>query len=184
MISIEQGELIDILPYNFRNDVEARAFSKALKRGMELVYQNMQQIFVHNIDDMTNEMLDYMAIQARVPYYTQGLEIEKKRELIKNAGRWHLTAGTATAVEELVSIIFGFGEIKEWNEYGGEPFHFKIRTNARLQANNIQRLSEMIDKVKNVRSILETVEIVRRAETAEETACYAKSALKNSVKFE
>lgn len=82
-----------------------------------------------------------------------------------------MTAGTPAAVEELVAIVFGEGEVSEWFEYGGEPYWFKIRTNALLTEDMTTYFSEMIRRVKNTRSHIEAIEIHRTIEQTLYAGC-------------
>ena len=41
------------------------------------------------------------------------MELEVKRGLVRNTLIWYMTSGTPAAVEELVAIVFGEGEVAE-----------------------------------------------------------------------
>ena len=110
---------------------------------------------------MPEKILDLLAIEMRTQYYDEELEVEKKRVIIKNTLTWYQYAGTPSAVEELVKVVFGEGEVLEWFQYGGEPFHFKIVTNADLMPGANVLFDNMIKKVKNTRSVLESIRISR-----------------------
>ena len=64
---------------------------------------------------------------------------------------------TRAAVEELITSVFGEGRVEEWFDYGGEPFYFKVYTNATFTEDMISKFDNMLEKVKNTRSKLETV---------------------------
>ena len=92
------------------------------------------------------------------------MELDVKRGLVRNTLIWYMTAGTPAAVEELVGIVFGEGEVSEWFEYGGKPYWFKIKTNAILTEDMNTFFSDMIRRVKNTRSHIEAIEIHRTIE--------------------
>ena len=59
--------------------------------------------------------------------YNPGWDIEAKRATIKSSDKIYRKRGTKWAVEQVIADVFGGGFVTEWNEYGGEPYHFKRR---------------------------------------------------------
>lgn len=165
MINLYDGELVDMLPSQMATQTQQRCISYALKKGIRLIIEraNMTRT-VAVIDSLPEQILDMLAVEMRTPYYREEMDIEVKRRIIKRTLMWHLTAGTPGAVEELVAAVFGEGEVKEWFEYGGEPYRFKIITNALLTEDMNAYFSEMIQIVKNIRSHIEVIEIHRTVE--------------------
>lgn len=102
-----------------------------------------------------------MAAELRTQYYRQDLDIGTKRRLVKGTLSWYMTAGTPEAVEELIQAVFGEGEVKEWFEYDGKPYYFKVVTSAILTPDISDFFIKMIQRVKNTRSHLDAVEIRR-----------------------
>ena len=76
-------------------------------------------------------------------------------------------AGTPSAVEELIRVVFGSGEVVEWWDFGDYPEHpqpytFDIKTVAPLQPDTRAQLLEMIGRVKNTRSHLRNLRYERK----------------------
>lgn len=162
MIDFYDGQITDILPGNLASEPAVKALSLALREGTRLLHKYTQFCYVYcNIDKLSDEVLDLLAVELRTQYYSDDLDIEAKRSLVRNTMIWYMTAGTPAAVEELVAAVFGEGEVTEWFEYGGEPYYFKIKTNATLREDMMTYFSEMIRRVKNTRSHLEAIEIHR-----------------------
>lgn len=169
MINFYDGEIKDILPANLMEDLAAQAFSYALREGTRLLNRYTQLCYVYcSIDTAPNDVVDLLAKELRTQYYSDALELDVKRGLVRNTLIWYMTAGTPAAVEELVGIVFGEGEVSEWFEYGGKPYWFKIKTNAILTEDMNTFFSDMIRRVKNTRSHIEAIEIHR---TIEQTIC-------------
>ncbi len=165
MIDYYDGQLTDLLPANFKNEPVIQAYSAALQAGTRLINKYAQNVYVYcSIDTAPEEILDYLAVELRTQYYSEDLDIESKRALIRNTLLWYMTAGTPAAVEELVEIVFGHGEVQEWFEYGGEPYWFKIITDTPLGEDNVAYFSEMVKRVKNTRSHLGSISTYREAE--------------------
>ena len=165
MINFYDGEIKDILPSNLMEDPAAQAFSYALREGTRLLNRFTQLCYVYcSIDTAPNDVVDLLAKELRTQYYSDALELDVKRGLVRNTLIWYMTAGTPAAVEELVGIVFGEGEVSEWFEYGGKPYWFKIKTNAILTEDMNTFFSDMIRRVKNTRSHIEAIEIHRTIE--------------------
>lgn len=163
MIKLEDSQISDILPGVIKDTPEVRALSYAINRAVKkmISYANMISVYAV-IDDLPEEILNLLAVELRVQYYDADLDIDIRRKLIKNALLWHQKAGTKAAVQELIATIFGVGEVTEWYEYGGKPYCFKITTDITIEEGAIIQFEKIIDKVKNARSHLESIELIRQ----------------------
>lgn len=165
MISYYDGQLTDIMPGNISKKPEVKALSYALQQACRLLYRYSRRLYIYsNLDEQPEDVIDLLASELRTQYYRSTLDIDTKRRLVKNTLIWYMSAGTPQAVEELVEAVFGEGEVKEWFEYGGEPYWFKIITNAMLTEDMNTFFSVMIRRVKNTRSHIEVIEIHRTVE--------------------
>lgn len=173
MIKFTEGGLIDIWP---EKDPEIQALSYALQQQFKKLksYADKTQCY-SDVDDLDEEILDYFAVEMRSMYYEQNLEIERKREIVKNTLKWYTYAGVPATVAEMVSVVFGAGKIVEWFNYDEPPFTpgtFDIITSARLTPDIIEQLNAMIRKSKNVRSHIRKVTIVRDVHSAMHLAAF------------
>lgn len=165
MISYYDGQLTDIMPGNITRKPEVKALSYALQQACRLLYRYSKRLYIYsNLDEQPEDVIDLLASELRTQYYSNTLDIGIKRQLVKNTLIWHMSAGTPKAVEELVETVFGEGEVKEWFEYGGQPYCFRIITDAILTENMVDYFSKMIRRVKNARSHIESIEIHRETE--------------------
>ena len=162
MISYYDGQLTDILPENITKKPEIRALSYALQQSCRLLYSYSRQLCVYSgSDSQPEEITDLLATELRTQYYNKSLDLNTKRQLVKNTLIWYEKAGTPEAVEELVATVFGEGKVEEWFEYGGKPYWFRIQTDALLTEDTAAYLSDMIRKMKNARSHMESIKIHR-----------------------
>ena len=162
MISYYDGQITDILPGNITKKPEVKALSYALQQACRLLYRYSRRLYIYsNLDEQPEEVIDLLASELRTQYYRSTLDLDTKRRLVKNTLIWYMSAGTPQAVEELVSVVFGEGEVKEWYEYGDKPYYFKIVTNAILTLEMNDFFSIMIRRVKNTRSHLRAIDIHR-----------------------
>lgn len=173
MIKFTEGGLIDIWP---EKDPEIQALSYALQQQFKKLkaYADKTQCY-SDVDDLGEEILDYFAVEMRSMYYEQNLEIERKREIVKNTLKWYTYAGVPATAAEMVGVVFGSGKIVEWFNYDEPPFTpgtFDIITSARLTPDIIEQLNAMIRKAKNVRSHIRKVTIVRDVHSAMHLAAF------------
>lgn len=160
MISYYDGQLTDIMPGNISKNPEVQALSYAMRQACRLIYQYSQRLYIYsNLDEQPEEVIDLLASELRTQYYRNTLDLATKRQLVKNTLIWYVSAGTPKAVEELVAAVFGMGEVKEWYEYGDEPYYFKIITDTQLTLEMNDFFSIMIRRVKNARSHLRSIDI-------------------------
>ena len=114
------------------------------------------------IDELSSELVDALAIHFHVDFYDTSLSLGKRRALVKNSIRWHMKKGTKSAVEELVQTVFESGIVSEWFEYGGDPYRFKVTTVDTMPSDEeINRLIQAINSVKNIRSHLDEIGFIR-----------------------
>lgn len=161
MIELKDVHLLDLIPHNIKHDTNIIASAEALDPQLKEIASNIDKLaLLSNINGLSREWLDALAWQWSAPFYDQSLPIEQKRELVSKALAWHKRRGTPSAVEELISTIFGSGEVKEWWEYGGEPGYFKVLTSdPSATADKATEFLVAINSVKNARSWLEAIEI-------------------------
>lgn len=159
MINLYNSHITDILPTALADDPRTKALSYALNRAMQRLIEYCQNISVYaTIDTLPEQILDLLAVELNTQYYDDSLSIRIKRNLIKNSLKWYMNTGTLAAVEEAVSAVFGNGEVKEWFDYGGKPYHFKIHTsNINTTDEMIRQVTDIVSSIQNVRSQLEEV---------------------------
>ena len=165
MIKLKDSNITDILPEVFTKEPKTIALGYALQRAMQrlLKYSETTSVYA-TIDTANDAVLDMLAAELDTQYYDTTLDVETKRCLVKNSLIWHMASGTPAAVEELVAAVFGEGEVKEWFEYGDDPYYFKIITNALMTEGMSDQFTAMLDRVKNARSHIRAIEIHREIE--------------------
>jgi len=161
MINIYNIDLLDILPESLKQDPQIQAMCAAITLQLQAVSNAIIEcILLPRIDELPGEVLDLLAWRFHVDFYDASYPVETKRQLVKNSLAWHMRKGTPSAVEKLITAIFGDGEVQEWFEYGGQPYHFKVLTsNNAAITTDVQRFERAVQSVKNTRSVLEAVEI-------------------------
>lgn len=185
MIKYRDGELADLLPPYFKGRPEVMAISYACKMAMARFLDiSIISRMYGDIDSMPEYILDYMATELNAQYYNETMELGIKRNIIKSAIAWKMKAGTKAAVQELVSVIFGDGEVTEWNEFEegpGIPGTFDITTSATMTQNSVEQFSDLIEKTKNATSHLRFVSAKHDLETTFSVAANVAQATEEQI---
>lgn len=145
-----------IFPENLKKyknlKILAIEFEKSMKQG---VISKLPKLALYkNLEQQSDEVLSELAYQYSIDNWEETLSREVKINLIKNAYWAHAKKGTKVAIMENLKKLNTPVEIKEWFEYNGAPFTFKISSfYPKTEVNWIDDLIEIIEKYKNSRSI-------------------------------
>lgn len=127
---------------------------------------DLTPLLVYVIDNVHSSALYHLADQ----FHVMGLEgysfagsDEEKRTLLKTAIVNHKYKGTPYSVKNALEALGFVVELTEWQAYNGRPYHFKLKLTSGSQvfAEDLgTRITTMIDEYKNVRSVLDNLELV------------------------
>lgn len=166
MISFYNSSIEAILPVYLAGIPEVQAISYAIAKQVQNICRRIEKEKVYTaIEKLSEDVLDLLALEMRSQYYSDAMDIKKKREIIKNTMKWYMKAGTTSAVKEMVNVVFGEGKVIEWFDFAeGEkiPGTFEIETEAGLTTDILSEVSEKIKNVKNTRSHIRRVKILRK----------------------
>lgn len=166
--SLYDALITDTLGGPYLEDPEITAFAHALRAGTRLILSYAEKVTTYTyLDNMSGDLLDLLAAELRTPYYDADYDVDVKRELVRQTLRWYQITGTLASVEELGTAIFGYCKVEEWDKYPitGEPYHFRIITQAPASADNVAMFNRILRHVKSARSFLDSVSIYRTIDT-------------------
>lgn len=150
------------LPPNMQ-DIDAQCFSYVLDRQIKKFAALAKSLTIwSDLDHVNPKYYDHLAMCIGAPYYRSEYAKEKKLELIKTAIEARRRAGTERAINQLIHTIFEDATFIPWYEYGGEPYHFRVKVYDVLTEDATLLFAKVIQKVKAARSILDEIEISRR----------------------
>ena len=171
MIDLRNAAITDLLGNSMRHNPETISIGYAIlmekRRLLDLADRTR---LMAGIDTLPEEILDVLAVELRTPFYDQAFPLETKRELVRKTLLWYMRAGTVSAVMDLVQTIFGFGRVVEWFDFTDPPFTpgtFDIETKATLTEDTFVQFLRIIRKVKNTRSHLRRVVVLRSVDGAQ-----------------
>lgn len=135
----------------------ANQFEKSLKQ--EIISELPKLAIYKNLEIQSDEVLSELAYQYGVDNWEESISREIKIRLIKNAIMVHRKKGTKFSIENNLKKLNRPLKVEEWWEYGGAPFTFKITTSIFKSDEWLGLLLDIIEKYKNCRSVIETIEI-------------------------
>ncbi|MDI6865811.1 phage tail protein I [Thermodesulfovibrio yellowstonii] len=124
----------------------------------EIFSQIINALIYPRIDELSGEVLDYLAWQFHIEGWELADTEKEKRSLIKNAIELHRYKGTRWAVENALIACGYESYVQEWFEYEGQPYLFKVYTKRLVQNEDVyEKLLSTIYEYKNERSWLQSI---------------------------
>ena len=150
-------DLSRLLPAFMSADDTSQAMTAALNPELsELARKLRNALIIPRLDEFSEEILDELAAELNIAWYVRGADIDAKRSVIRNAYEIHGRIGTPWAIETVGQQYFGDAEVEEWWEYGGEPYHFRVRTGNVVEGTrDAQVFLRLVEKLKNARSVMD-----------------------------
>ena len=160
MLELKDNALQRILPSSISGDATVKDIVQAISSRLTQLGEKAELVLIlPRLKKLPEEIVDELAWQYHVDFYDVAADIIKKRELVRKAIARHRYKGTPAAVEEVCSAAFDTAEVVEWYEYGGEPYHFRVRM-VQESIPDETAMAEMVKAVnsaKNTRSWLDSL---------------------------
>ena len=169
MKRIDDYSIHDDLPESLKRK-NAQEIAKTVDEVLHKYESKIQKVLIYPvIDQLDSELVDALAIQLHCDFYDKSLSLEKRRQIVKTSIAWHRIKGTPAAVEMLTQTIFRNSYTKEWFEYGGRPYFFRMVQDISdgredVTPETLAQLKKAIWMGKNVRSWLEMLEFLFHTE--------------------
>jgi len=159
---ITAENLMRTLPVGIGWDETIQALGALAAETLSRRPEEIRRLLIYpNIDNLDEELLDILAYDFKVDWWDGDYSLEEKRRTLKDSWRVHRMLGTKAAVETAISAIYPKSAVKEWFEYGGEPYRFKLDVGLgefEWDRERHKRLMWGLGYYKNLRSHLEAVE--------------------------
>ena len=110
--------------------------------------------------------------------------LDETKELLKEPIKTYFDEGTFTALAKALKSLYSDTTLKEWHEYGGEPYHFKLEfeaSNKGIDFTTLNKSDKTIEVYKNVRSVYDGASIKLKTTTKTKVASVALSGESVSV---
>ena len=169
MIELKGSRFTRILPYNLASQTRTQALAYAVGRQVEKLLALADRMVIWaGLDQVPEDLLDYLAAELRTPAYSADYPVETRRTLVRQSLLFYAAMGTPGAVDRLIQSIFGSGQIQEWFEYGGEPHHFRATIGAEgvtITPEALEELRRVLASVKRLSSWLDSITTVTPMES-------------------
>ncbi|MCG9079485.1 phage tail protein I [Laribacter hongkongensis] len=121
-------------------------------------------VLVYLVDQVNASALPHLAEQLHLlgEGWQFARDDDERRKLLKRAVELHRYKGTPWAIQQVLETLALSGQISEWFQYGGQPYHFKINVDLSthgMDEATFDALVALITEYKNVRSHLEQLSI-------------------------
>jgi len=158
---MEVSQMIKKLLPPSLNTTPFKEIAEALDGELQKVWEELINVVIYpRIDEIEDEkLLDLLGWQFHIEGWELARTIEDKRKLIKSAIELHRYKGTPYAIKKVLEALGLEGQVKEWFEYGGEPYKFKVHVSSIPSEELWQRLIHLINEYKNERSWLDAIGI-------------------------
>lgn len=160
-------ELFASFPLALRADRRLAAAGLVLAEAMAIRWRETEEgSFYAHIDRLDEPMLDALAFDFKVDWWDETYTLDEKRRTLKDSWRVHRMLGTKAAVETAIRAIYPETEAREWFEYGGEPFHFRLYIDLSDVMGDETRPWHVMDRVnfyKSLRSHLDDIQFTMEA---------------------
>ena len=139
--------------------VELHSLDAVASETFEELSSELQAIkTLANPDTCEEKYLPFLAYVFKVDFWDESLSVADKRALIKQSLALHRYKGTVWAIEKVFEALNMKAVVKEWFNYGGEPYHFKIDLSLEdkeITPDRADELTKYVGIYKNVRSVLD-----------------------------
>lgn len=172
MMKIDDVDVLKLVPEFMRKDEAVLGLAAAVNGLIKDPGKRIKTARVWDqIDNLTDAELDELAYELDIDWYDPAFPIENKRAIVKSADLVHSRRGTKWSVEQVLVDTFGSGTVKEWYDYGGKPFHFRVSTNYPLDTQDIvEQFRKAVAVAMPCRAVLDSIEFAHTGETSAYTA--------------
>lgn len=145
--------------------IDLRTYDDTLFRVDEVLGEKMREWlkfdkrFFYEQDDFNRA---FLAQTFDVEPASQSLEETKK--LLDEPLKTYFFEGTSYIFGKALQAFFSGARLKEWHEYGGEPYHFKVEIDLKDDSTDetrYKKLDTLIEQYKNVRSVFKGFNLIR-----------------------
>ncbi|WP_197329518.1 phage tail protein I [Ralstonia syzygii] len=157
-----------LLPPPLAGDERFRALDQLAAR---ISHTDLVPLLVYLVDTVDASALPVLAEQLHIlgEGWQFALDDDARRRLLKRSIELHRYKGTRWAIQQVLETLALSGQVSEWFEYGGQPYHFKISVDLAtrgIDEATFDALVALITEYKNVRAHLEllTLSLTNRSQ--------------------
>lgn len=161
-MNITKESLLLSLPEAFAEDEGMAALADGIADILSRRPQEIEKIAMYpNVRELDEELCDTLAYDFKIDWWLDSMTLEEKRDTLAKSWYVHKHMGTKASVQTALSTVYPDVVVEEWFEYGGQPYHFRIRIPTKessVDPEKHERLMALVRFYKNLRSVLDSVE--------------------------
>jgi len=163
MEDVYTADFNELLTPGIKDYPSVKFASKAIEPQLRDLFSQLENLKIRgNLSNVSDQVLDYLALEYRVFGYDSTLPRATRETMIRNSIQWLMRLGTPSVIDEVVSLVFSHAKCVEWFDYEpvpGTPYHFKvIIDDAQFDNEQVKRLISLVMELKNVRSFFDGIE--------------------------
>ena len=142
--------------------LDLRAYNDVLFRVDEVFAPKMDEYLAFDERFFYNQTeLNRAYLAHQFDTEPKSLSIEETKELLKAPLKTYFFEGTSESLATGLKAYYSGASTKQWSEYGGEPYHFKLILDASkgLSKEQVVKTDKLIKTYKNVRSVYDGANI-------------------------
>lgn len=156
---LSEETMLSTFPHSLICDKNMESMAKVTAEFLNKLNKSSESLYIYSrIDNLEEKLLDILAKDLNVSWYSYDAPLEAKRTIIKRAFFVHKQLGTAGSMRSAFEGVFPNTEIIEWFNYGGTPHHYKIVTDYPVDSLSIIEFSKMT-ATQRCSSVLERIEL-------------------------
>ncbi|SKA01930.1 phage tail protein, P2 protein I family [Cetobacterium ceti] len=154
---MNKNQIYNLFPENLKKYKNISDITSIFSDQLAQVDNSIDLLKIYlDMQNLSDKVLDELAWHWNVEFYSTELQKSKKIEMIKRSYLHHIKKGTVGALESALKAIVSNLEVKEWYEYGGVPYTFRlIVAGEMLTEEEISTVYKLVSIYKNVRSELD-----------------------------
>ncbi len=158
---LTKENLVRSLPVSLSGDPKMLALAEAIAGVLAQRREETTRLAIYpHVDRLDEALLDILAHDFKVDWWDNNYSLEEKRRTLSASWQVHKTLGTKAAVEKALRAIYPSTTVKEWFDYGGKPYHFRLDINVtddEADSAKQRRVLARLQYYKNLRSHLDGV---------------------------
>lgn len=148
MNNVRDGDFLKTFPPALQKDEKMKALGIIIARELHRTAEEVEKSIVYSrIDELEEKWLDVLAYDFHVDWYDYDYPVDIKRKILKNSVQVHQKLGTKKAVQSVLQDIYKTANVREWFEYGGKPYTFRL--DVQVQENGISE-DQILQIIKNM----------------------------------
>lgn len=158
---LDYDSLIQNFPFPLSGTKKLAMLASLVAESLIELYNDNDLLAIYTrIDELDSDILDILAYDFKIDWWDVENTVEEKRAVFKSCWDVHRKLGTPGAVQTAISSIYDSAKVKEWYEYGGKKYHFKISINLDNNFMDEEQFQRVLNRAKyyvNLRSVMDSV---------------------------